>query len=317
MTDLAAQRPGYAPARPKPKILRNLSSKIASLPMLFVAIVVFIGCTLWSFMYSFTNAIALPPAIHLFPPDFSQYAAHFVGLREYSTLFSQDKWIVSVKNIFAYGVCALVGEFVIGFLLAVFIDQKIRFEDGFRTIFLYPFALSGIVTGLVWEWMLNPVYGLEKTMHDLGWSWFHFDWVANRDMVIYSVAIAGVWQGSGLVMALMLAGLRGIDDDIWKASRVDGIPKWRTYLFIVIPMMRPVFITSLVLVAANIVRTFDIVVAMTGGGPGYQSFLPANFVYDKLASNLGEALAASASMMLLVVVIVAPWAFYEFGRKRT
>ena len=156
MTDLAAQRPGYAPARPKPKILRNLSSKIASLPMLFVAIVVFIGCTLWSFMYSFTNAIALPPAIHLFPPDFSQYAAHFVGLREYSTLFSQDKWIVSVKNIFAYGVCALVGEFVIGFLLAVFIDQKIRFENGFRTIFLYPFALSFIVTGLVWAVDAQP-----------------------------------------------------------------------------------------------------------------------------------------------------------------
>ena len=210
-----------------------------------------------------------------------------------------------------------VGEFVIGFLLAVFIDQKIRFEDGFRTIFLYPFALSGIVTGLVWEWMLNPVYGLEKSMHDIGLTWFSFDWVANREMVIYAVAIGGIWQGTGLVMALMLAGLRGIDDDIWKASRVDGIPKWRTYLFIVIPMMRPVFITSLVLVAANIVRTFDIVVAMTGGGPGYQSFLPANFVYEKLSSNLGQALAASATMMLLVVVIVAPWAFYEFGRKRT
>ena len=117
-------------------------------------------------------------------------------------------------------------------------------------------------------------------------------------------------------MALMLAGLRGIDEDIWKASRVDGIPKWRTYVFIVIPMLRPVFITSLVLVAANIVRTFDIVKAMTGGGPGYQSFLPANFVYEKLPNNLGQGLAAAASMMLIVVVIVAPWAFHEFGKKR-
>ncbi len=317
MTDTTAQRPDLAATRPRPKIFRNLSAKIAAIPMAFVAIVVFIGCTLWSFMYSFTNAVALPPAIHLFPPDFSQYIAHFVGFKEYTQLFAQDKWIVSIHNIFAFGICALLGEFMLGFLLAVFIDQKIRFEDGFRTIFLYPFALSGIVTGLVWEWMLNPVYGLEKTMHDLGWSWFSFDWVANREMVIYAVAIAGVWQGTGLVMALMLAGLRGIDDDIWKASRVDGIPKWRTYLFIVIPMMRPVFITSLVLVAAGIVRTFDIVVAMTGGGPGYQSFLPANYVYDKLANNLGQSLAASASMMLLVIVIVAPWAFYEFGRKRT
>ena len=303
-------------ARPPSRLLHNLSPKVAALPMAFVAIVVFIGCTLWSLLYSFTDAMVLPAQITLFPPDFSQYAKHFVGFAQYPTLFAQDKWIVSIHNLFAFGVFALIGEFGIGFLLAVFIDQRIRFEDGFRTIFLYPFALSGIVTGLAWQWMLNPVYGLEKTMHDIGWTSFSFDWVANRDMVIYSVVIAAVWQGSGLVMALMLAGLRGIDEDIWKASRVDGIPKWRTYVFIVIPMLRPVFITSLVLVAANIVRTFDIVKAMTGGGPGYQSFLPANFVYEKLPNNLGQSLAASASMMLIVVVIVAPWAFHEFGKKR-
>jgi len=317
MTDMSVKSSDYAVTRPRPKIFRNLSSKFAAIPMMFVALVVFVGCTLWSLMFSFTNAVSLPPAVHLFPPDFSAYVSHFIGFRGYEQLFAQDKWSVSVHNIFAYGICALTGEFLLGFLLAVFIDQKIRFEDGFRTIFLYPFALSGIVTGLVWEWMLNPAFGLEKSMHDLGLTWFSFDWVANRDMVIYAVAIAGVWQGTGLVMALMLAGLRGIDDDIWKASRVDGIPKWRTYLFIVIPMMRPVFITSLVLVAANIVRTFDIVVAMTGGGPGYQSYLPANYVYEKLSTALGQSLAASATMMVFVIIIVAPWAFYEFGRKRT
>jgi glucose/mannose transport system permease protein len=316
MTNATVGRADGAATRPPPKALRNLSSKIAALPMMFVAIVVFIGCTLWSFLYSFTDAVVLPAPVTLFPPDFSQYAKHFVGFTQYVRLFAQDKWNVSVHNLFAFGVFTLIGEFVIGYLLAVFIDQKIRFEDGFRTIFLYPFALSGIVTGLAWEWMLNPVFGLEKTMHDLGWTSFSFDWIANREMVIYSIVIAAVWQGSGLVMALMLAGLRGIDEDIWKAARVDGIPTWRTYVFIVTPMLRPVFITSLVLVAANIVRTFDIVVAMTGGGPGYQSYLPANYVYEKLPNNLGQSLAASASMMLIVVVIVAPWAFYEFGRKR-
>ena len=317
MTDLANSSRDYAITRPKPKFLRNLSSKIATLPMVFVAIVVFIGCTLWSCLFSFSDAGVLPPQIHLIPPDFSEFAKHFVGLKQYVRLFSTDKWSVSVHNLFAFGFFALAGEFLIGFLLAVFIDQKIRLEDGFRTIFLYPFALSGIVTGLVWEWMLNPIYGLEKTMHDLGWTSFSFDWVANREMVIYSIVIAAVWQGSGLVMALMLAGLRGIDEEIWRAARVDGIPTWRTYVYIVIPMLRPVFVTSLVLVAANIVRTFDIVVAMTGGGPGYQSFLPANYVYLNLSANLGQALAASATMMIIVVVIVTPWAYLEFGRKRS
>ena len=129
-----------------------------------------------------------------------------------------------------YGVLTLVFVFVVGFLLAVFMDQKIRFENTFRTIFLYPFALSFVITGLVWQWMLNPAFGLQKSIRDLGWESFSFDWIANRKMVVYTLVIAGVWQRTGLVMALMLAGLRGIDDEIWKASRVDGIPKWRTYV---------------------------------------------------------------------------------------
>ncbi len=297
--------PRFAPSRPPSKLFRNLSSKIASIPMMFVSLVVFIGCSAWSFLYSFTDSRVLP-------------TLHFVGLAQYYRLFHADKWSVSVHNMFIFGFFALIFVFTIGFLLAVFIDQKIRFEDGFRTIFLYPFALSGIVTGLVWEWMLNPAFGLEKSMHDLGWTSFSFDWVANREMVVYAIVIASVWQGSGLVMALMLAGLRGIDDDIWKASRVDGIPKWRTYIFIVIPMMRPVFVTSIVLVAAGIVRTFDIVEAMTQGGPGYQSYFPAKYVYEFMfVSNLGHGLAAAATMMAVVAVFVTPWAYYEFGRKRT
>jgi glucose/mannose transport system permease protein len=137
-------------------------------------------------------------------------------------------------------------------------------------------------------------------------------------MVVYTLVIAGLWQGTGLVMALMLAGLRGIDDEIWKASRVDGIPKWRTYIFIVIPMMRPVFITALVIVASGIVRIYDLVVAMTGGGPGLSSQFPAVYVYEYMfVANLGLGLAASSVMLIAVAVIVVPWAFYEFGRKRT
>jgi glucose/mannose transport system permease protein len=132
------------------------------------------------------------------------------------------------------------------------------------------------------------------------------------------LVIAGLWQGTGLVMALMLAGLRGIDDEIWKASRVDGIPKWRTYVFIVVPMMRPVFVTALVIVASGIVRIYDLVIAMTGGGPGLSSQFPAVYVYEYMfVSNLGQGLAASSVMLVAVAIIVAPWAFYEFGRKRT
>ena len=165
------------------------------------------------------------------------------------------RWLVSIENLAIYGVLSLIFSLVIGFLLAALLDQKIRFEDTFRTIFLYPFALSFIVTGLVWQWILNPDFGVQGIVRGLGWESFAFDPLYNADIVIYGILIAGLWQGTGLVMCLMLAGLRGIDEDIWKAARVDGIPMWKTYLFIVIPMMRPVFITTLVIIASGIVRS--------------------------------------------------------------
>jgi glucose/mannose transport system permease protein len=291
--------------KPPFKLFRNLNAKIAAIPMVWTVLFVFIGCTVWTIYYSFTASRVLP-------------ANNFVGFDNYYRLFGDRRWNISVTNMFKYAAFGLTFSFVIGFLLAVLMDQKIRFENTFRTIFLYPFALSFVITGIVWAWILSPAFGFPQSIRALGWESFTFDWIANRQMVVYTLVIAGLWQGTGLVMALMLAGLRGIDDEIWKASRVDGIPKWRTYIFIVIPMLRPVFITALVIVASGIVRIYDLVVAMTGGGPGLSSQFPAVYVYEYMfASNLGLGLAASSVMLIAVAVIVVPWAFYEFGRKRT
>jgi len=197
-------------------------------------------------------------------------------------------------------------------------DQKIRFENTFRTIFLYPFALSFIVTGLVWQWILNPDFGIQHVVRSLGFTNFEFNLLASREYSIYALVIAGLWQGTGFVMALMLAGLRGIDQDIWKAARIDGIPAWRTYLFIVIPMMRPVFITTLVIIASGIVKVYDLVVALTDGGPGISSEMPAKYVYDYMfgRANLGQALAASTVMLSTVLIILIPWAYLEFSQKK-
>lgn len=153
----------------------------------------------------------------------------------------------------------------------------------------------------------------------LGWTSFTFNPLYDQRFVIYGILIAGLWQGTGLVMCLMLAGLRGIDEDIWKAARVDGIPMWKTYLFIVIPMMRPVFITTLVIIASGIVKVYDLVVAQTSGGPGISSEVPAKYVYDYMfqAQNLGQGFAASTMMLVTVAIIIVPWAYLEFGgRKR-
>ena len=280
-------------------------AKIAAIPMILTALCVFVGGTLWTVVYSFTGSKLLPKA-------------KWVGLDQYERLWNTNRWIVSIENLMIYGICSLIFSLVIGFVLAALLDQKIRFENTFRTIILYPFALSFIVTGLVWQWILNPDFGVQNIVRSLGWASFEFDPLYNQDIVIYGILIAGLWQGTGLIMVLMLAGLRGIDQEIWKAARVDGIPTWKTYIFIVIPMMRPVFITTLVLIASGIVRVFDLVVAQTSGGPGIASEVPAKYVYDTmfLRQNLGQGFAASTMMLLAVAIVIIPWAYLEFGSRK-
>jgi glucose/mannose transport system permease protein len=285
---------------------RNPSALIAGIPMILVVFWVFIYGTAWTILFSFTSSKLLPKL-------------KFVGLDQYDRLWSNSRWLVSIENLAFFGVMSLVFTVCMGFLLAVLMDQKIRFEDTFRTIMLYPFALSFIVTGLVWQWILNPDFGLQGIIRGWGWESFSFDPLHNPQTVLYGLLIAGLWQGTGFVMCLMLAGLRGIDDDIWKAARVDGIPTWKTYLVVVIPMMRPVFVTTLVIVAAGIIKLYDLVVAMTSGGPGGNaSQVPAMYVYDYMfqAQNLGQGFAASTMMLLSVLIVLIPWAYLEFGGKK-
>ena len=287
------------------QLFRNMTAKIAAIPMILTALVVFVGGTAWTVVYSFTKSKLLPKL-------------EWVGLDQYDRLWSTNRWIVSIENLAIYGISMLILSFIIGFLLAALMDQKIRFENTFRTIMLYPFALSFIVTGLVWQWILNPEFGIQSIVRRLGWESFSFDPLYTADIAIFGVLLAALWQSSGLVMVLMLAGLRGIDEDIWKASRVDGIPAWKTYLLIIVPMMRPVFITALVLITAGIIRVYDLVVAQTGGGPGLSTEMPAKYVYDYMfrAQNLGQAFAASTMMLLAVLTVVIPWAYMEFGSKK-
>jgi glucose/mannose transport system permease protein len=283
---------------------KNFHSKIASIPMMYIVLFAFIGCCLWTVAYSFTDARIYP-------------VFKYVGLKQYYRLFAVDIWQIAYVNALIYLFLGTISMFVIGFLLAVFMDQKIRAEGFFRTIFLYPFALSFIVTGHVWAWIFSPAYGLQKSLRQMGWESFTFEWIADPAMAIYCVIIAGVWQGSGLVMALMLAGLRGIDDDIWRAARVDGIPTWRTYIQIVIPMMRPVLITTFVIVAAGCVRIYDLVVGLTDGGPGISTTVPAQYVYKYLfAGNIGQGLSAATVMLMASAIILIPWVYVEFVKGK-
>lgn len=294
------------PAVKRPsRLFRNMSAKIASIPMALTALVIFVGCTVWTVVYSFTKSGMLPKL-------------DFVGLDQYDRLWSSDRWLGAIQNLGIFGFFSMIFTLVIGFFLATLLDRKVRGEDVFRTIFLYPFALSFIVTGLVWQWILNPDFGVQHVVRSLGWTTFTFDPLYDADIVLYGILIAGLWQGTGLIMCIMLAGLRGIDEDIWKAARVDGIPTWKTYTHIIIPMMRPVFVTSLVLIASGIIKVYDLVIAQTSGGPGLASDMPAIYVMQHLfgAQNLGQGFAASTMMLVSVIIILIPWAYLEFGGKK-
>ncbi len=286
------------------RLFRNLSAKIASIPMILTAVVVFLGGTLWTVLYSFTSSRLLPKL-------------NFVGIDQYERLWNTRRWLISIENLALFGLFSMVFTLVVGFTLAALLDRKIRFENTFRTILLYPFALSFIVTGLAWQWILNPDFGLQRVVQNMGWQNFSFDPLNNPDIVMFGLLIAGLWQGTGLIMVIMLAGLRGIDDEIWKAARIDGIGTVKTYIKVIIPMMRPVFITALVIIASGIVKLYDLVVAQTSGGPGIASEVPAKYVMEYMfgAQNLGQGFAASSMMLVSVVVILIPWAYLEFGGR--
>lgn len=274
---------------------RSIAAQVALLPMALVVLGVYIGTVLWSVRISFSGS-------RLFPKD------DFVGFAQYERLFDTERWIVSLQNVALFGVLFISLCLAIGFLLAVFIDQRVRGEDVLRTIFLYPYAMSFVATGLVWQWALNPQLGLQSTVRSLGWTDFTFDWIVSQDKVMYTIVLATVWQASGLVMAILLAGLRGIDEALWSAARIDGVPRWRYYLSIVLPQLGPAFGSAFVLLAIAVVKVYDAVVAMTQGGPGQASEVPAKFIMDHLfqRANIGLASAASTVMLLTVIAIVAP-----------
>ncbi|WP_372524997.1 carbohydrate ABC transporter permease [Piscinibacter sp.] len=242
----------------------------------------------------------------------------YVGFRQYANLFESERWWVALTNLGIFGGLFLFFGMAIGLLLAILLDQKIRAEGVLRTIYLYPMALSFIVTGTAWKWILNPGLGLEKLMHEWGWASFQFDWLINPDRAIYTVAIAGVWQSAGFVMALFLAGLRGIDDSILKAAQIDGASLPRIYWRIIIPSLRPVFFSTLMVLSHLAIKSFDLVMALTAGGPGYATDMPATFMYTMAFSrgNIGLGAASATIMLTTVAAIVVPYLYSELRTKR-
>jgi glucose/mannose transport system permease protein len=298
----SANKGRHPPPRPLKKRF-SIAAWLALLPMILTVVFAYLGTMVWTARVSMSNSRTFP-------------SGDFAGFTQYVRLFNNDRWLMSLQNIVIYGACFIVACMVTGLLLAIFIDQRVVAEGALRTVFLYPYAMSFVATGLVWQWILNPELGAQAVLRKLGFAHAHFDWIVDQDWVIYTIVIATVWQASGLVMALLLAGLRGIDEELWKAARIDGIPRWRVYASIVVPMLGPSMSTAFVLLFVMVVKLYDAVVAMTQGGPGTASEVPAKFIMDYLfgRANIGLASAASIVLLATVLAILAPF-FYARSRS--
>lgn len=271
----------------------------------FLAIILFVyGFIAWTAWISFTKSRLMP-----------KY--DIVGFIQYDRLFDSPRWDVAIDNLFIFGFLFILISMFLGLLIAIFLDQKIRIEGALRTIYLYPMALSLIVTGTAWKWILNPGLGLEPVVKSWGFTNFTFDWVINPDFAIYTVVIAGVWQASGFVMALFLAGLRSVDQEIIKAAQVDGVPTFKIYSAIIIPSMAPIFLSAFIVLAHLAIKSFDLVIALTGGGPGYATDLPATYMYTMAFSrgDIGQAASSAIIMMLVVFAVVVPYLYSELRNK--
>ena len=274
----------------------RIAPQLALTPALAITAVAFVGSIGWTIYLSFTRSRRLPE----YGIDWSEWG------RQYDRLFRDAGWEISLRNLIVLGLGSALA-IVFGFILAAMIGKEKRGESFFRTVFLYPLAVSLIVTGAAWRWILNPTLGAQSFLRGLGWE-VDFNWLAQGDTAMYAIILASVWQSAGFYMALMLAGLKGINTEIWSAAKLDGVPLWRVYLEIIIPMMKFTFITCAILLSLGVIKAYDVVVAMTNGGPGQSTWVPAYFTINALSakSNLGYASAAAVMMLAITFVVFIP-----------
>jgi glucose/mannose transport system permease protein len=302
---LTSTKTASSERRPLRERFSSIVPQLVLAPSLFATFVYVFVFAAWTVWISLSNSGDLP--------DYS-----FAGFQHYAELWVNLRWRVAYTNLFVFSALYVIGTMLIGLTLAILIDQRVRAEALFRTIYLYPLAVSFIVTGTVWRWLFSPTTGIEAMMHQLGWASFHFDWLVQRQMAIYMVVLTGIWQASGFVMALFLAGLRSVDPDLIKAAQIDGATMPRIYRRIILPAIGPIFIAVAVVLLQSAIKIFDLVVALTGGGPGIATEVPAKYVYDLMFQRGQLAVGAAAAIMILVALalILVPYTIWTNLRQR-
>jgi len=286
--------------------LSRRTPQLVLIPTLAAAFVYVVVFSIWTLWISVSQSTLLPNMA-------------YGGFGEYAALWQSKRWTVAYQNLFLFGALYVLGSLFVGTLLAILIDQRVRFESVWRTIFLYPLAISFIVTGTVWRWIFHPQTGVERALNDMGWLSANFDWITDRDMALYVVVFTGIWHASGFAMALILAGLRSVDGDLIKAAQIDGASMPRIYRKVVLPTIWPIFVAVTVVLLQFAIKTYDLVVALTQGGPGVATTVPAIVVYDLMFERGQIAQGAAAAVMILaaLAIVLVPYVVWMNWRNRT
>jgi len=294
----------------------------------------FIGFTGYSSLTKWNNLL----------PDFT-----FVGLRNYGSIFANLRFQYDLRNTVLFTVLFLIGCLVIGLLLAFLLDQRIRGEGVFRGIYLFPMAISFIVTGVAWRWLLNPgtveagSTGVNLLFEKVGlgflrWGWFTDPTIwhippesgvgqflsrvglgglasptVGISIAMTSVVLAATWQWSGYTMAMYLAGLRAIPDELREAARVDGASEWQVLRHIMLPLLQPITLSAVIILGHTSLKIYDLVVAMTGPGPGFATDVPAYFMWDITfrGNQFAQGAAVATVLLLMVAVLIIPYLIYS------
>lgn len=292
-----AAAPTSAPHRRTLKFRGDLAIAIVVLMPSIVAVAIFIY---FFIAYTFYVSVVKWPTLL---PDYT-----FVGLENWLRMFQDMRFQIDLRNLVLYAVGFMTQCIVIGFLLASLLDANIKSEAIFRTIFIFPFAVSGIVTGVVWRWLMFPSSGLNQLFETVGLGFLKSKWYTDPTFGILAVTIAATWQFSGYIMALYLAGLRGISHELKEAAAIDGANTWNLYRHIIIPLLAPVTFTAVVLTGMGSIRVFDIP-AVLGTGAAFSTDALAFHMFQlTFQSNKMSSGAVIASLMIILAAfLVGPY----------
>ncbi|HYS29989.1 MAG TPA: sugar ABC transporter permease [Candidatus Limnocylindria bacterium] len=241
-------------------------------------------------------------------PDYT-----FVGFRNYARLFETEKFQADIVNTIHFTAFFLIGCLVLGLGAAVLLDQKLRGSLIFQNVFMFPLALSFVVTGTVWRWIFNPNYGLNVLFQNVHLDFLKSGWLTDPHTALNSLTIAAVWQMSGFCMAMFLAGLRGIPDELREAARVDGASEFQAFWRVVFPLLRPITLSAVIILGHISLKIFDLVFVMTFGGPGYSTDMPGlNMFITTFRQDLVAQGAAIATVLLLMVaLLIVPYLIWN------